>query len=181
MKNSRLSLAGVSTLTLWDQGAIQHFGYSPDIGNNADYLLARMLAKRNGHLRDYDVVKNMIVDDGLELVIDLLLDLDTGLSYHAVGTDDTTAAIGDTELGAEHTRRAWAHSSRTSQAGYYSVFYLASEVNIVIEEAGVFGGSGASATADSGTLFSHYLQSYDNSGGSPLDLTFDWNVEAARG
>lgn len=97
----------------------------------------------------------------------------TGLTYHALGTSNTAPAVGDSQLGSEQARKTWTSRSRSGAQIALSVFYLASESTHAIKECGVFGGSTAGAAANSGELFSHYLQTYDNSGGS-VDLTFDY-------
>jgi hypothetical protein len=122
-------------------------------------------------------VNNLVVTAGKSMVAALLVDTETtGLTYHAIGTDATAPALADTTLGTETARKAWTIRSRASSTITLEVFYLAAEATFDIAEAGVFGGSTASATPDSGTLFSHYLQPYDNSAGL-VDLTFEYVLE----
>jgi len=122
-------------------------------------------------------VDNLVVTAGKTLVADFLLSLagEIGLTFHAIGTDGTAPVIGDTTLGAEAARKAWTAKGRSGTVITYEVFYLASEATFSIAEAGVFG-KDASATPDSGVLFSHYLQAYDNSAGL-VDLTFEYILE----
>jgi hypothetical protein len=122
-------------------------------------------------------VDNLVVTAGKELVAEFLISLaSVGLTYHAIGTDSTAPAVGDTSLGAEESRKTWTIKSRSGRVVTYEVFYLAAESNINIAESGTFGGETASATPDSGILFSRYLQPYDNSAGL-VDLTFEYNLE----
>jgi len=124
-----------------------------------------------------NTVHNLVVTAGKELVADLLIDdASTGLTYHAIGTSGTAPAVGDTTLGTEAARKAWTIRSRATNIITLEVFYLASEATFNISEAGVFGGATASTSADSGILFSHYLQAYDNSAGL-VDLTFEYTLE----
>ena len=124
-----------------------------------------------------DTVNNLVVTTGKGLAADLLLDQETtGLTYHAIGTDNTAPALADTTLGAEENRKAWTVRSRLGAVLTFEVFYLASEAAYAIAECGVFGGATASATADSGIMFSHYLQTYDNSAGL-VDITFEYVLE----
>lgn len=120
--------------------------------------------------------QNLIVSTGKALVGDMLIDesgYDTGLTYCAIGTDDTAPAAGDTTLGAEAARKAITSKSRAGNILTLSTFFAAGECTYAIEEAGIFGHSTASVTPDSGVLFSHWLVEFDNSGGS-YDLTFDY-------
>jgi hypothetical protein len=111
------------------------------------------------------------------LVAQLLIDTETtGLTFHAIGTDATAPSLADTTLGTEFARKAFSLRERAANILSLSVFYLAGEATANITEAGVFGGATASATPDSGTLFSHYLQTFNNSGGD-FDLTFEYELE----
>jgi hypothetical protein len=120
--------------------------------------------------------RNLIVTTGPELLCEMLIDTtgyDTGLTYCALGTDNTAPAISDVALGAEVARKAVTSKSRTGNEITFSTFFTAAECTANIKEAGMFGHSTASATPDSGVLFSHWLVSFDNSGGL-YDLTFDY-------
>ena len=118
-------------------------------------------------------VHNLIVTGGKVLVADLLIgDVTTSLTYHAIGTDNTAPAVGDTALTSEAARKAFTTKLNSSNEITLSCFYTAAQSSYDIKECGIFGGA-ASAVADSGTLFSHYLQTQDNSAGN-FDLTFDY-------
>ena len=120
--------------------------------------------------------KNLIVDTGHYLVGDMLMDetgYDTGLTYHAMGTGATAVAAADLTLTTETSRKIMTAKSRLLGVVTYSTFFTAAESTYAIKEAGVFGHSTASAAADSGSLFSHYLVTFDNSGGN-YDLTFSY-------
>ena len=120
-------------------------------------------------------VHNLIVDLGKGLVGDLLIGAAAvGLTYHALGTSVIPPAAGDTQLGSESIRKSLVSLIRTGNIISLDAFYLAAESNFYIQEAGIFGGIGASATPNSGTLFNHFLLPYDNSGGSPSDLTWEY-------
>jgi hypothetical protein len=164
-----IHIQGRSILRAWHPGVLQHY-----MAQERTLWAAEKLAFR--HLAFESVVNNLVVTTGKQLVGDILVDVEsTGLTYHAIGTGTATPAIGNTQLGAEVKRKVWTARSRSGPSVDLSVFYLAAESTYYIKEAGVFGGSTASSTANSGTLFSRYLQSYDNSGGT-YDLTFDYTV-----
>lgn len=122
------------------------------------------------------VVENLVVTCGKELVCRMLIDesgYDTGLTYHAIGTSSTTPLLADTTLGTEAARKAITDKDRAANVITLATFFTAAECTYAIEECGIFGHSTAGASADSGVLFSHWLQAYDNSGGEH-DLTFDY-------
>ena len=119
---------------------------------------------------------NLIVTLGPTLIGDMLIDetgYDTGLTYCAIGTEATAPVIADTVLGTEAARKAITSKTRTLNEITLATFFTAAQSTFNIKEAGIFGHSTASAAADSGVLFSHWLVSYDNSGGL-YDLTFTW-------
>jgi hypothetical protein len=121
---------------------------------------------------------NLKATCGLGLVGDMLIDTsgyDTGLTYQAIGTSATAVAITDTTLTAEAARKAITSRTRAVSVLTFTTFFTAGESTFDIQEAGVFGHSTASGTADSGILFSHYLVDFDNSGGL-YDLTFDYSL-----
>ena len=120
-------------------------------------------------------VPNLITTLGKGLVCDNLISVVTsGLHYHAIGTGTTAAAIADIKLETEVTRKEVTSRTRVGNVITLSTFYLAAQATYNIKEVGIFGG-GATAAADSGTLFSHALLSYDNSAGL-YDLTFDYEL-----
>lgn len=174
-----ITLDGISVLKAWKPGALHFYGL--DERDPQAYRRALYLAHLNGDLLDWDVIGNLVVNIGLQHAGDMLIDQESiGIIRHALGDDGTTPAIGDSTLTSEHVRKVWSNRSRSLQTIEFSVFYLGSEANIYIREEGCFGGTSCTASVDTGLLFSHYLQPYDNTGGSPVDLTFDWSVEIKR-
>ena len=127
------------------------------------------------HAVHVNYVDNLIVTVGKALAADILIDQELGLSYHEIGTDATAPAAGDTDLTTSVERKIWTSRSRSANVLTLSVFYTSTDSTYSILEAGVWGGTMATATKGTGTLFSHYLQTYDNSGGL-VDLTFDYNL-----
>ena len=122
---------------------------------------------------------NLIVSTGKALVSDMLIDTsgyDTGLTYTAIGTGTTAPVAGNTTLGVETARKAITLRERAANVLLLQTFFPAADCSTFIKEIGVFGHSTASATPDSGVLFARTLLSYDNSGGSPSDLTLDWEI-----
>lgn len=165
IKNENLFMEGYSTLRAWKRGEIPRLFYQgftlPEIRN----ILTPVYQ---------NTVHNLIVTVGKAMVGDWAIDVEaTGLTYQAFGTGATTPDLTDTTLTTESARKIWTTRSRSANVVTLSVFYAAAQCTFNIKEVGIFGGATAGAAADSGKLFSHYLQSYDNSGGT-YDLTFDY-------
>lgn len=168
-------LHGHSTLTAWTKG------FLPDcIAQGMSLHEAQKVGRDLGMVVEVLDTDNLIVTEGLQLVADILGGDDaSSLTYHGLGTGTATPVAGNTVLGTEVKRKAWASTLRSSQEMTFSVFYTAGESTYSIEECGVFGGVSAGTALDSGRLFSRYLQSYDNSGGLN-DLTFDYILEVSK-
>lgn len=120
--------------------------------------------------------ENLIVSTGKYLVGQMLIDVsgyDTGLTYCAIGTGATAPVVGDTKLTTESARLAITSKTRVTNVITLSTFFTAAQSTYNIKEAGIFGHSTASGSADTGQLFSHWLVSFDNSGGT-YDITIDY-------
>lgn len=118
---------------------------------------------------------NLIVTDGKELLGNMLIDetgYDTGLTYCALGADNTAPAVGQTQLidegGGAAMRKTITSKAMASVADVVTVtlttFFTAGESTLAILEAGIFGHSTAGAAENSGILWSRWLVSFDNSG-----------------
>ncbi len=142
----------------------------------------KLTAYYKGTKRIYKVLegKNIICTVGKQLLGDMLIDragYDTGLTYCALGDDNTAPVIGDIALGNEGggiaMRKTMTSRTRLGKTITLSTFFTAGQSTLAIEEAGIFGHSTASGVVDSGILFAHWLVSFDNSGAT-YDLTFDY-------
>lgn len=126
--------------------------------------------------------ENIIVTDGLEFISNMLIDTsavyDTGITYQAEGTDNTAPAAGQTDLIAETARKAITSRTISGSEATFSTFFTAAEANDAIEEAGLFGGSGAGASSGSGIMFARWLVSFNNEAAN-YDLTFDYVLTPA--
>jgi len=132
------------------------------------------------HIKTGEIIvkegKNLICAVGKGLVGDLMIDtagFDVGLTFCAIGSDNTAPNVADTTLTVEEFRKAVTSRSRTVNEITITTFFTAGESTYAIEEAGIFGHSTASATPDSGIIFSHWLVSFDNSGGV-YDITISY-------
>ena len=176
---SALKFTGRSILRAWTPGLIPKLM----AGGHRTLQEAQKLAISCGGLRFKSEVKNLIVTVGLQMAIDWAIDVEaTGLTIHSIGTGTAAPALGDTTLGSEQERKLWSTRARVGTQGQFSAFYLGSESNYDLKEAGTFGGASALVgTPDSGKLWNRHLQPYDNSGGSPNDLTYDYEIDVQEG
>jgi hypothetical protein len=163
-------MKGKGIVRAWKKGVISSL-----LKQGFTYEQAKVVASSRGALLEVRSVDNLITALGKQYVCNVIIDANTGLTYHAIGTDNTTPLTSDTTLGTETARKLYTSRTRSGNVITLSAFYTAAESTYAIEECGVFGGSTASATPDSGVLFSHYLLVYDNTAGL-VDLTFDYEL-----
>ena len=125
----------------------------------------RIRVWRNGKLFKEDIVKNIITDIALNKEIGIYAGTapDMQIMYCAFGTDNTAPTASDTTLGSESGRFAVTTATATGGTGIVTTgFYLTASdlVGVNIEEIGIFCGSTATASADTGTLLSRILWSF---------------------
>ncbi len=126
-------------------------------------------------------VDNLIVTVGKELIADWAINTgapsQTGLTYCALGSDNTAPAIGQTQLvdegGGAAMRKTITSLTRVVNEITLSTFFTAAQSTLAIEEAGIFGSSTAGAGENSGVMFSRWLVSFDNSLAA-YDVTIDY-------
>ena len=94
------------------------------------------------------------------------------VNYSAVGTGTNAPANGDTTLQTETARTVIASRTSSSNVAYITGFYGATDVSGTLKEAGLF--IGATATSNSGTLFSRVAINVTKS--STETLTLDWTI-----
>ena len=127
---------------------------------------------------------NIICNEGLLLHAGFWIDesatYDTGVAYCEIGTGDTAPAAGDTTLTTYHGRKVVTSKSRSDYECTVSTFFTAAESTCAIEEAGMWAGGGAAAGEATGLLASHFLSSFDNSGGL-YDITITHILTFSRG
>ena len=125
--------------------------------------------------------QNLIVTAGKNMVGDMLIDAaaqwDTGLTYCALGSDNTAPAVGQTQLvnegGGGAMRKTITSKTRVINEIALSTFFTAAQSTLAIKEAAIFGSSTAGAAVNSGVMFSRWLVSFDNSG-ALYDITIDY-------
>ena len=125
--------------------------------------------------------EDLVVTVGKNMVGDMLIDtgvqFDTGLTYCALGSDNTAPAIGQTQLvdegGGAAMRKTITSRTRLVNVITLSTFFTAAQSTLAIEEAGIFGSSTAGVVENSGIMFSRWLASFDNTGGL-YDITISY-------
>lgn len=160
---------GKSTIRAFRKGVIPGL-----IMQGNDLNKAVRLAMGLGLCIHENTVHNIVVTQA-KVLIAMFLNNEavTGLGYHALGLGATAPGASDSLLAIEATRKAITSSVRTGTGIVLSTYYTAAQSTFNIKEGGIFG-NGATATANSGTLFSHFLQAEDNSAGLN-DLTFEYS------
>ncbi len=142
-----------------------------------------LTARHKGTDKIFKVLEghNLIVTVGKTLVGNMLIDLaaqwDTGITYCALGADNTAPAIGQTQLvdegGGAAMRKTITSKTIVVNEITLSTFFTAAQSTLAIEEAGMFGSSTAGAAENSGILFSRWLVSINNAGATS-DITIDY-------
>ena len=139
-------------------------------------IVCRVIEPKTGRVVKTIRVNNLIPTVLKELVARMMIDesgYDTGITYFAIGTSNTTPLITDTILGNEVSRKAITKKERASNIITLSTYFVSTSCDYNIKEIGAFGHSTATATKDTGVLAGHALLAYDNSSGN-YDLSFDY-------
>lgn len=161
-------------------GRVKRLRYSEQLPIRHNWKLT---ARYKGTDKIFKILEghNLIVTVGKTMIGNMLIDLaaqwDTGLTYCALGADNTAPAVGQTQLidegGGAAMRKAITSKSIVVNEITLSTFFTAAQSTLAIEEAAIFGSSTAGAGENSGVMFSRWLASFDNSGGL-FDVTIDY-------
>ena len=131
---------------------------------------------KTGKVKEVKKYLNIVTNLGLQMICDALIDhadFADGIDYLALGNDATpAAAVGDTALNNETSRKAITARTRTNQSIELSTFLNTSEANDTHYELGLYG-NGAGAGAGSGELFNHLIMT----GGETKTNSETWTVE----
>lgn len=121
-------------------------------------------------------VDNIITTVGKNLLADALASSpptdDPYINYVAIGTNSTTPAVGDTQLGTENARVVTPSHTAAAGVAYISGFFPAGTGTGTIREAGLF--ADGTASANSGVLFSHVALNIVKA--ATNTLTIDWTI-----
>ena len=137
---------------------------------------ASLIDPKTGLVTARKSATNVVTRRGQNLVARLLAEnvgYDTGLTYQAIGTGTTTPSVTDTVLDTETARRSiTTRGETTTRIAAFFTFFPFPDVGAQIDEVGVFGHSTASATADSGVLFSRATLSLTNTDDNNLVVSY---------
>jgi hypothetical protein len=131
---------------------------------------------KTGRIKSVDKLDNMVVTLGkIGIASGLMGDTTKGyITYCAVGTSTTAPALTDTALIAELARKLISTREVNSNSAVFTTYFGTSEANGTLREAGLFGDSTASLTANSGRLYCRLAISRTKS--SADTLTISWTL-----
>ena len=124
---------------------------------------------KNDIIINEETIFNRITDLGLNTWADALVGTasDIEIKFLALGTDDSVLDDTDTQLGVEVFRTQDTALSRTATGITQSEFFLLdSEALNTIKEIGIFCGSTATSSADTGLMLSRILWDSDRTSGA---------------
>lgn len=116
--------------------------------------------------KQIDEIQNILTNDCLDREIKIFSGYspDVQIKYLGVGDDNTAVTAADTVLGNERTRVYFTSQTKTGTGELTTDFYLSDSIaNYEIEELGIFAGTAATSTADTGRMVSHVLWNYTKS------------------
>lgn len=127
------------------------------------------------HIEEYNIIPTVAKTAfAAQMAGDNSTDIGDNL-YVALGSNTTTPAAGDTQLGTEVTRKAASSTSFSGAVCSIATFFAAGEATGTHREFGLFGNgnaSTASGTANTGILFSHVAANVTVSATETLTCTF---------
>jgi len=130
--------------------------------------------KENGKTKEKVKIKNLIMNNALDEVLKSLQDLtvDIGIKYLALGTSDTANTNALTQLGNEIFRTQFVDQDKVDIGELRTIFtVLDSEAVAQIEEIGIFCGSSATSSANSGLMLSRILWSRNKTNTEEIQFT----------
>lgn len=134
---------------------------------------------KTGRIKSVDSIKNTFVTVGKNSIAAALkgtTDNNQGIiTYCAVGTSVIAPALSDTTLTTEIFRKLISVRSVSGNVATFQTFFTISEGNGTLREAGLFGDS-ASATANSGTLFSKLAINRTKTASDTLTMSWDITI-----
>lgn len=178
-----IGLTGVYKLTLAHLETPEQLALHEKIermrNEGCDYM--HLVRKLNAMCRtDVYFEKNIIPTVARAMLVDYLINTspanDARINYTALGTNVTAVSNAQTQLVAETYRRTVASASQSSNVGFVTAFYSATEVVGTFYEHGLF--CDATSAANSGVMFSRVLLNNGNGvvKGSTQTLTIDYTI-----
>ena len=130
--------------------------------------------KENGKTKEKVKIKNLIMNNALDEVLKSLQDftVDIGIKYLALGTSNTANTNALTQLGNEIFRTQFVDQDKVDIGELRTIFtVLDSEAVAQIEEIGIFCGSSATSSANSGLMLSRILWSRNKTNTEEIQFT----------
>ena len=125
---------------------------------------------KNGVVKETRVLKNLVVQAGLDFIASRMKDnTSTVMSHMGIGTGTSAAASGDTTLGTEAARQGLTSTTVNNNAVSYVASFAAGTGTGAITEAGILNASSA------GTLLCRTVFSVVNKGASD-SMTITWTI-----
>jgi hypothetical protein len=134
----------------------------------------KVIDKNTQKVLEETEIKNRIMNAALDELLKVLEgDVpDMNIAYMALGTSNTPLANTQTQLGAEIFRTQPISQNKTGVGELTTVFtVLDSEAVDQIEEIGIFGGSTATASADTGLMISRILWSRNKTANEEIQFS----------
>lgn len=129
---------------------------------------------KNGIIQS-EKVNNLLMDTVINAEINILRGLAPNLEikYIAIGTGSTPINSTQTQLANEVFRVAPSNPATNTNIGEITTEFiiLETEAQVEIKEIGIFCGTGATATANSGTMLSRVLWNFDKRSNIELSIT----------
>ena len=130
---------------------------------------------KNGNVKQHYTDHNLVVDAGIALILDTLVNDKAHHPTHiALGTGTTAAAATNTSLATEAYRKAITSSTITGNSAKFAAFIAFADYAGTISELGLF--ADASDTAGSGTLFSRFIPTTAITKTSADALVISWTI-----
>jgi hypothetical protein len=142
--------------------------------HNNHHGIFKITCKSKGKVISEEIVKNRITNVALNKMINILdgIDPDLQIKYLAIGTDNSPIDDNDSQLGTEVFRTQFQTSDNNADGEFTTTFtILDSEAVTTWQEIGIFCGSGATASANSGTMLSRILYNRNKTSLEEIEIT----------
>jgi hypothetical protein len=133
------------------------------------------LIDKDGNVKAHYTDHNLVVDSGIALILDTLVNNTAHQPTHiALGTGTNAAAAGDVSLQTEEYRKAITSSTITGNSAKFAAFIAFADYSGTISELGLF--ADATDTVGSGTLFSRFIPTTPITKTSADALVISWTI-----